>query len=142
MRLDDTNTTKRRLYLKKKENPEFGKDGRSKNIHLKAAPSQRSNSSNSASVDGAPPPPNVEPATNRTQPPAQPPVEFDFFNGGQASSSVTTGSPVTQNDIDESAPSAPAEVLNREELQAKREEEIQGKVEAALQFKKEVSHLT
>ena len=73
----------------------------------------------------------------------QPAKEFDFFGDeGTVSSNTSTAISASRNvvsstvDIDEGAPQPV--VLNRQELQEKREEEIQERVDAALQQKKEV----
>ena len=141
LRLDAPSTAQRRLFLKKHMNPQFGRDGAQPQADSRASAS----SANSARPSAKQSSPASAPPKPQPQQAQQPAAEYDFFSG---SSVPTSPAPTTATsmpfgpgaDIDEgpgTPPPAPV-VLDRHELQEKREVEIQGRVDAALKEKKEV----
>lgn len=136
LRLDAPSTTKRKLFLKKHMNPQFGRD---------APPAQADSRASNTSTNSVRPAASLARPASAPPKPQQPAADYDFFSGSSAPTSPAATTSATSpsgpaGDIDEGprAPPPPPVVLDRHELQEKREEEIQGRVDAALKEKKEV----
>ena len=107
MRVDQEHSIKRKLYLKKHANPNFGKDGgdstnvRSNNSQSRPSTSQNKpevSSNNNSTKDSSQ---NAQQPRQTPKPPA-PPVEYDFFSGSEPAQKPAPSGPSTNEPNDSS----------------------------------------
>lgn len=147
LRTDVADTAKRRLFVKKNLNAQFGRDGAAPRSERRAVSRPDLQPSGSQLEPSRPSAAQPAPRPQPVAAPAPAP-EFDFFSGSASPMATAATAPISSGsagiDIDEGpiiVATPAAVVLDRQELQEKREEAIQDRVDAALKEKLEVTEL-